>query len=964
MRIQSLEIEAFRGFNEKQKFEFPKVDILILYGPNGHGKTSFFDAIEWVITGKIFRYNQKSQERNQSKFVGNKFSETLPCVSIEFVSDSGEYIKLTRKGIKTGKSTDYGDEFSECNIEINDKDYNGDTEEKLKELLINKEWLETTSLESGLQVTHLLGQERMNHILRGMEDKERYDNFSTLFGTEQFNRYQTYFKNAQSNLQTQEKDLITKIAGINEKVKNDKDLLDTLKVKYHLSNNDKEIFFHKIYQLFSKEFNTELDKSDLEHLNILSNDLNKLKNELESQLFKVDYEEQQINVMGKELDSWAAKSLDIKSMENRLEKLEEFNRLSELIGDIEWLYTQSDFFIKNSFKNEELLKEIDEKKYQIEIIEKELKYSIEDQNELKSMFRAAYKENNFMRMQLDMSLFKGIGKQFSFEYKDLINLLERIINISFHIKQESDKFEFKNKMHKDLLKQLEQFKIIDYKYKEMLQSIQSFMHEQSFISECPSCGTEGIDKEKILNYTKSKQMDISPEFSRLNNDILNLENELNLLKINNESEVAEFNRLIQDFEKKLSEIDKRLKKEKGFIVSIRREVSALYNEIESNEELNVKFRKLSGKLGVNLDNGSTKKEIALKKQDLVLARLSLKSELLIEESDAIIQANYLKKMIIESKEIKNNLISKLIKYRIISDNENISLEKEKIDPLKKIIKNSLYKNRADFNHIQDRVNKVIDGISYIEKQQKSEEITLLEERIKEDRMKLSIIEKEKIQTEKDLVAVKEIIQKIPVAIENLNQKVMDSLFDTIQSIYERLNSHPIYQVIEYKQKQSHNKNRLSLSVDSRDSLKEELKANPSFIFSSAQICTVALSFFLAMATRQQWSPLKLIAMDDPIQSMDDLNVVSLTDFLRVLVKPEHGKQLVLSTHDLTFLQLMLKKFRFIKIGIIEYEGYTDKGPTIKQYVDDLGMSFPIKISPGLPKEMFNKESFLEVLSNE
>jgi len=42
MRIRSLTIEAFRGFQEKRLFNFPDTNIIILHGPNGYGKTSFF----------------------------------------------------------------------------------------------------------------------------------------------------------------------------------------------------------------------------------------------------------------------------------------------------------------------------------------------------------------------------------------------------------------------------------------------------------------------------------------------------------------------------------------------------------------------------------------------------------------------------------------------------------------------------------------------------------------------------------------------------------------------------------------------------------------------------------------------------------------------------------------------------------------------------------------------------------
>ena len=55
-RLRSLEIESFRAYKQKQTFNLD-ADIVVLYGPNGLGKTSFFDAIDFVCTGRIGRFH-------------------------------------------------------------------------------------------------------------------------------------------------------------------------------------------------------------------------------------------------------------------------------------------------------------------------------------------------------------------------------------------------------------------------------------------------------------------------------------------------------------------------------------------------------------------------------------------------------------------------------------------------------------------------------------------------------------------------------------------------------------------------------------------------------------------------------------------------------------------------------------------------------------------------------------------
>src|SRR5262249_43184520 len=54
MRITGLEIQGFRGFPRTCIFDLDS-DAVVVVGDNGQGKTSFFDAILWGLTGKVAR---------------------------------------------------------------------------------------------------------------------------------------------------------------------------------------------------------------------------------------------------------------------------------------------------------------------------------------------------------------------------------------------------------------------------------------------------------------------------------------------------------------------------------------------------------------------------------------------------------------------------------------------------------------------------------------------------------------------------------------------------------------------------------------------------------------------------------------------------------------------------------------------------------------------------------------------
>lgn len=52
--LKSISIQNFRAYRTKKEFEFGSA-VTVLYGPNGFGKTSFFDALDFVVTGGIGR---------------------------------------------------------------------------------------------------------------------------------------------------------------------------------------------------------------------------------------------------------------------------------------------------------------------------------------------------------------------------------------------------------------------------------------------------------------------------------------------------------------------------------------------------------------------------------------------------------------------------------------------------------------------------------------------------------------------------------------------------------------------------------------------------------------------------------------------------------------------------------------------------------------------------------------------
>lgn len=82
-----------------------------------------------------------------------------------------------------------------------------------------------------------------------------------------------------------------------------------------------------------------------------------------------------------------------------------------------------------------------------------------------------------------------------------------------------------------------------------------------------------------------------------------------------------------------------------------------------------------------------------------------------------------------------------------------------------------------------------------------------------------------------------------------------------------------------------------------------------YMMSSGQLSAVALAFSLALDKTYAGDKLKTLFIDDPIQCMDDINMISFVELLRTEFK---DCQILLSTHEDDFS-------RFIRYKYSKYE---------------------------------------------
>lgn len=169
-----------------------------------------------------------------------------------------------------------------------------------------------------------------------------------------------------------------------------------------------------------------------------------------------------------------------------------------------------------------------------------------------------------------------------------------------------------------------------------------------------------------------------------------------------------------------------------------------------------------------------------------------------------------------------------------------------------------------------------------------------------------------------------------------------SIQPLVANIFQRLDPHPAFKTVEFELDTYYRKGTTSpLVIDQV----ENIAADPLLIFSTSQANIVALSYFIAMSLSFEERGLPFLLLDDPVQSMDDVNVLGFADLCRHL---RLRRQLIVSTHERRFSSLLERKLAPRAEGsrtkIIKFTGWDRSGPTVQEYfVEPQLLEDPIRL---------------------
>lgn len=165
--------------------------------------------------------------------------------------------------------------------------------------------------------------------------------------------------------------------------------------------------------------------------------------------------------------------------------------------------------------------------------------------------------------------------------------------------------------------------------------------------------------------------------------------------------------------------------------------------------------------------------------------------------------------------------------------------------------------------------------------------------------------------------------------ENLVAAELDRIEPLVQRIYASIDPHPSFRAVRFLTQTRRGRGHLWTSVE--DSVMGLSERQPSVVLSSSQLNVLAVVTFLALNLAVRTLPLQLAAFDDPLQSLDNVNLLGLADLLR---RVRGNRQVMLSTHDDRLVGLLERKLRPIDVGqrtsVIYMDGWSRGGPEVTQ----------------------------------
>lgn len=1007
MKIKKVEIEAFRAYQSKLEstFDFTNdkdeaANFVAIYAPNGFGKSSFYDAVEWAITNRVKRLERYQHEVKSTK-------------------NRDEGLKILRNK--------YVDEKTATTVVLSTNGKNV-FERNLPRIRKNQNDMSLGESENDFFRHAILSQDEIEGFLREEKPQVRYSKFMESFGGD--------IETARKELSALISDNNTELSALNkqrkslqEELKQPVDIsiferfnsvaneLNSLGENIVLPN--KKISPQGVHQLDANlvsrqhELNASLNANN-KILELLTESLNQIP---EIKLHVGNEAEQKTRL------AWLLKGIadaDIyrglfDSNEKCVEDQKQANiRLKHLIG----LAESADYFLKTESRLKEITKnkndltgelsrqspELAGFQKSLEELEQELKIGDDRTSLLRTSVESSgvvYTELSNNKSQRDVLSQKITNRQteiqedkvrkekFTGELGELSEL-----KVTFNsllagnigtLVFEQEKIERLAKRHAEL----DLLRVHDKTLKATQKALTEQMDlHQKLISmgldylriqsseTCPLCTAPHLSSDELIDKVKShnleselsrensnkiiesslRQKELDDEIQGITQQALEaqahqltcLRNELNKVKV----KLTKAEQEKADFEDELKKLENRNSELTQLVWGLSKQDLLTRSEAELSElsETRLSLIKQQKNLAAKIQETTASLKSKAVKQS------QLESEMATKSSDHVYVSvlEYLNENSIAVQDIKTHfgekrselesIVQKYItsckslvsqchalQQKMLADGTWVDVARLKKE--KETLEVTLANSQAAVNKFYESISNIVSIRSEATQEQVQTLITIkaeecrvsakgLEELLSRIILLLELITSFKpymkhISTQKELEILdlkleqREQVNKVlgaerGVIIEKLEVLINSFFFeDLINSIYKKIDPHPTFKKVGFKV--SFETDKPSLNILVSDGVGGMI--SPILYFSAAQTNILSLSVFLANAIHAEDdddNPIDVILIDDPIQSMDSINVLSTIDLLRSICL-KFGKQIIISTHDENFFGLLQRK---------------------------------------------------------
>lgn len=875
MRIDQISIENFRCFKGLNKFNIDGKTIII-YGENGYGKSSFFDAIEWCLTGEIDRFKQPGKNLNK-KVIANRQAEEGEMCSIELIID-GIVFRRSFRISENARENILIKDMSDRTLAQGRENVKKYIEENIAYKTTNKRLI--TAL---IKRSHLLAQDQITDFVLRDNPKERFNSLANIMGYKQL-------MNMAKNLNKVKNNVNQCISKLNQETSTYKQIIDA---------KQKEVVEFDII-----EFNTKLE--------ILGININQEKETVHSEIKKKEeilvYKKSKLETKLSQIEKMnsTVKNISYNKLNDFLIKLqnhiqngqEGLRRIEHLIGKIKDenksittkltnIEAQNNIFIEKE-KLEKKIRNLDSEIKEYDILEKDIEEQLQKneshQNEL--FYTQTHLENYLNDQKIT---------------KDNLNAIE--VNKS-HIEKCKRRISRYNKylsIFKSLLDNEKESTSIS-NLNDAIKEIYSYVENNNDIV-CPVCSSERDDlSQSILNNIENnlyiiqkksgkisktneivkritiKIKDLTDTKSKIENDLKNLQTNLDISR-NNIARIKKHNLFNNElFEISYEKITKMLK-----------DSSKKINEYNS---LKIKYHTMKTLKNKLKEYPPKKRSGVVRKEDDLDSRLSTlnRRRSFLENHKKIIE-NKLEDN--EDKYKKNNQDIILLSNILPTDKRHVAIESVSYD---------ISKERSE---ITSQISLVREVNEFYQKLINNSKVNST---IKEYTEIMSQKTKQIEDYTQEYENINDYRDRIYDQIGHKASDLLNKSNSKIQRYFRYLNPVPNVSEVLFNS-QSPEELEIVLSYKNKNDNSTNV-INVQHSLSSGQLYVLAISVFLAINEEQNVSKLDFIGVDDPIQNMDDVNQFSVCDVLSTI-----ERQLIFSTHDWEFLKLYLKKNEYKKDSI-------------------------------------------------